>query len=300
MSNTKPLILFVGQPLFPVDQMKKSLVQMCGDKFEPTFVVAKDGLEATLKLRNQKFDSVVVDHKALQSNKGSFLSVFTEDDKDSKPATVVMIVPELTWEVPREIKGTAIPVVDPYPEESLIRVLAKAISAQAVMNPGGSFAVDVKVLNALIKATSFVCSQYGISNMKMLKPEIKKQEDPWRGDIAAAIGIDSKMFQGMMILSFSEKVYLQILTTMLGEEQTSINADNADAIGELSNMILGNAKSDFTNYEIKMTIPQILEKNKRPEVPAGSASIIITTDTPVGSFYIETLAFRVVAGSKAA
>jgi chemotaxis protein CheX len=112
--------------------------------------------------------------------------------------------------------------------------------------------------------------------------------------------VDPGPFQGTLLISFDEIVYLKMVTSMLGEEQTGLNADNADAVGEVANMILGNAKSDFTEYEIGMSLPKLLKKGVLPEAPNGSAEILIAGEVAEKFLYIQVIAHPVAAGVPAA
>jgi CheY-specific phosphatase CheX/CheY-like chemotaxis protein len=292
------MILYVGQPPSSMEQARVGLVETLGKRADPVFVVAKDGPEAGMKVVNQRFDAIIIDHKAPRIGEGTFLQKI-RISKNTKAAGILVIVPRADWILQPELSSADQMIVTPYTTELLVRALAKALSTNHVEAPpapkkaSSSFAVDAKVLNAIIKSTCFVCGQFGIENIRILKPEVRKPNGSWNGDIAASIGINSRLFQGMLMLSFDQSAYLKMLSGMLGEEFTSITPDNLDAIGELSNMILGNAKSDFTQYDVSMSIPKILDKNTPPHVPSGSASILIKAETPHGLIYMEVLAFPI-------
>jgi CheY-specific phosphatase CheX/CheY-like chemotaxis protein len=295
-SPLRKMILYVGQPPSSMEQARNGLVETLGKRADPVFVIAKDGPEAGMKVINQRFDAIIIDHKAPRIGEGTFLQKI-RISKNTKSAGILVIVPRADWILQPELSSADQMLVTPYTTELLVRALAKALSANHVEPPPSpkkstsSFAVDARVLNAIIKSTCFVCGQFGIEDIRMLKPEVRKPNGTWIGDIAASIGINSRVFQGMLVLSFDQSTYLKMLSGMLGEEFAAITPENFDAIGELSNMILGNAKSDFTQYDVSMSIPKILEKGHAPETPKGSASILIKAETPYGSVYIEVLAF---------
>ncbi len=294
----KKVILYLGQPQVAIDDVRQGLAATLGDKSTLVFVIAKDGPDAELRALNQKFDAIIIDHKAPRLNEGTFVQAL-KTFKNTKCASVLVLIPQENWELQGPLKSADQMLVSPCSADMLVRALAKVFATPEIQETkekkSCGFAVDARVLNAIVKASCFVCQQFGIETKQFQKPQVQKSELGLSGDVAASIEIQSRVFKGMLVLSFQEKVYLKMLTNMFGEEQTVINADNLDAIGELSNMILGNAKSDFTQYDVAMSIPKILKKGIHPEVPAGSASILMTGETPHGQFYVEVIAFPVVA-----
>jgi CheY-specific phosphatase CheX/CheY-like chemotaxis protein len=294
----KKVILYLGQPSVAIDEARQSLAATLGDKTNPVFIVAKDGPDAELRVLNQKFDAIVVDHKAPRLNEGSFIKNL-KSDKNTKCANVLVIVPQENWELHGVLKTADQTIVKPCTLEILVRALAKALATPENMPESkekkSGFTVDARVVNAIVKASCFVCQQFGIETTHFQKPQVQRCDVGLSGDVAASIEIQSRVFKGMLVLSFQESVYLRMLTNMFGEEQTTINSENQDAIGELSNMILGNAKSDFTQYDVAMSIPKILKKGTPPTIPAGSASILMTGETVHGRFFVEVIAFPISA-----
>ncbi len=298
-SPIKKVILFLGQPDGEKNQIKKEWGDSLDSKTTPLFVIAKDGPDATSKAANQKFDAVVVDMKLPRLQESLFLESIQKNQNVAK-AEVIAIVPQAGFILPQTLENAGQVITKPYTPDILIRALAKSLAAiqagsqETVKGrPNCDYAVDVRILNALVKATTFICQQFGVTNVQLKKPEIKPVDKPWYGDIGACIGIQSRVFQGAMIISFEQAVFLKIMSEMLGETQSLINDENKDAIGEISNMILGNAKSDFTQYDVGMTIPTILSKGANPSCPAGAAALLIPAETPFGMVYIEVIAHKV-------
>ncbi len=276
-----------------LEEARKALCDSLGAKVQPTFMTAKDGPEAERRTQNQKFDVIIIDPQVPRINEGLFLKTL-KTDRNTKNANIVLMLPDENWNIPAMLTVADQKLVAPCALDLLVRALAKCLAtpdAKADVSAGGSFAVDARVLNAIVKASCFVCQQFGIEATKFQKPQVQKKDGSWSGDIAATIDIKSQKFQGRLVLSFDQSVYLKLLENMLGEVQTAINAENADAIGELTNMILGNAKADFTEYNIAMSIPKILQKGTIPDAVTGCASILLAGDTPHGLFYIEVVAY---------
>jgi chemotaxis protein CheX len=302
-SPIKKMILYLGQPQFEVEQARQALADSLGARANPVFVLAKDGPDAERRVDNQKFDAVIIDHQAPRLSEGSFLRGL-KNGKNTNGANVLVTIPADDWVLPPELNDADQRLVMPFTVDILVRALAKALATPDLQETQGAacdkqsaFAVDVRVLNAIVKAACFVCQQFGIETSKFHKPQVRKNNEAWSGDIAASIEIQSRLFKGLMIISFEKSVYLKLLENMLGDVQTEINAENSDAIGEIANMILGNAKADFTQYDVGMSIPKMLAKGSVPQCPAGKASIVLTAETAHGPFYIEVIAFPIKSPS---
>jgi chemotaxis protein CheX len=97
-----------------------------------------------------------------------------------------------------------------------------------------------------------------------VKPEAKELEtkDSTDGtyDISAIIGI-SGSGAGGVVMSFPEDVACKLVSKMLGEEITELNQDVCDGIGELVNIITGNAKRGLVKFgygDLSLSLPNVV------------------------------------------
>lgn len=95
-------------------------------------------------------------------------------------------------------------------------------------------------INPFLEATINVVSTMAMKNPSAGKPYLKKDKKA-SGDISGIIGLTGAK-RGAIVLSFSSPAACVIIGSMLGEEFTEINKDIADAVGELTNMISGDAR----------------------------------------------------------
>lgn len=89
--------------------------------------------------------------------------------------------------------------------------------------------------------------------------EIKESTDGTY-DISAMIGISGSSTGGVVI-SFPEDVACKIVSRMLGEEISELNQDVSDGIGELVNIIAGNAKRGLVKYgfqDLSQSLPHVV------------------------------------------
>jgi len=100
--------------------------------------------------------------------------------------------------------------------------------------------MDVKLINPFLAAAMHVLKTMAQVDAKPGKPFLKK-DDVAIGDVSAIIGITGAA-QGSMALIFTEQCIKHIASNLLGEPFTQLNHEVRDAVGELTNMICGDAR----------------------------------------------------------
>lgn len=150
---------------------------------------------------------------------------------------------------------------------------------------------DVNFINPFLLATVKVLKVQCFLEAKPGKPKLKKHDDPMLlGDISGVIGLTAEAFAGTLALSFPEVVFLKIASNMLGEECKAITPEIVDLAGELSNIILGQAKLQLNNlgFVIQQALPScIWGKDHQVKTFGGGVCIILPFETSAGTFYTE-------------
>ncbi len=97
-----------------------------------------------------------------------------------------------------------------------------------------------------------------------VKPEEKelemKESPDGTYDISAIIGI-SGSGTGAVVMSFPKDVACRLVSRMLGEEITEVDQDVFDGVGELVNIITGNAKRGLVKYgfdNLSVSLPNVV------------------------------------------
>jgi chemotaxis protein CheX len=75
--------------------------------------------------------------------------------------------------------------------------------------------------------------------------------------ISGVIGLTGKAV-GTVVINLSEQLAIKGASTMLMTELDSIDGDVQDAVGELANMIAGQAKAELAEYEMSVSLPNII------------------------------------------
>jgi chemotaxis protein CheX len=150
---------------------------------------------------------------------------------------------------------------------------------------------DVNFINPFLNATQKVFKIQCFMEITPGKPQLKKPTDPLlMGDVSGIISISSETFNGTLAISMPTAVFCKIAKNMLGEEHTEITDQNVDLIGELSNIVLGQAKMELNQigYSIQMAIPScVWGKDHKVKSFGAGICIVIPFETEAGTFYSE-------------
>jgi chemotaxis protein CheX len=152
--------------------------------------------------------------------------------------------------------------------------------------------MDVNIMNPFLGAAVHVLKTMAHIEPKPGKPYLKR-DNLASGDVSAIIGITGDA-QGSMALTFSETCIKEVLHGLIGIVVDEINEDVRDAVGELTNMICGNARGVLGEAGIKLQagIPTIVTgKNHSLTHIYNGPRIAMPFTTPHGDFVVE-LAFN--------
>jgi chemotaxis protein CheX len=118
------------------------------------------------------------------------------------------------------------------------------------------------------------------------KPALKKNGDPMY-DVSGIIGLSGNA-QGSISLSFPKIVALKAVSAMIGSEIKIIGPEITDGIGEIVNIIAGNAKQNLTQYNLTISLPNVIVgKDHSVTAPSGIATIIVPFTSAIGNFAME-------------
>jgi chemotaxis protein CheX len=105
-------------------------------------------------------------------------------------------------------------------------------------------------------------------------------------DVSGIIGISGEVL-GCIVVSFPTKIALKVGSFLLEEELTEVDGDCTDAIGEVANMIAGDAKKKFPKANTTISVPSVIIGSHKVAYPSGIPIISIPCETEAGQFAIE-------------
>ncbi len=106
-----------------------------------------------------------------------------------------------------------------------------------------------KYIQALLDGTRNVLKTMASTDPTPGKPFINKEKKTM-GDISGIIGFTGAK-QGALVVSFSNACALKVVSAMLMEDYTEINEEIYDAVGEITNMISGDARQQLEKLGMK-------------------------------------------------
>ena len=148
--------------------------------------------------------------------------------------------------------------------------------------------MNVELINPFLTATVNVIKTMAFTDVKPGKPFIKKDSQA-TGDVSAVIGITGQS-EGSLSVSFTEPCICNIVSNMFGESITSVNHEVEDAVGEITNMISGDARRELSekNIMLKAAIPSVITGTGHTikHMTKGPV-IVIPFSTDSGDFAVE-------------
>ena len=148
--------------------------------------------------------------------------------------------------------------------------------------------MDVTLINPFIDATLNVLETMAFTKAEAGKPYLKNDQVA-RGDVTGVIGLIGET-SGTISVSFSEKCILAIVSNMFGEEMKEMNNEIKDAVGEIANMISGQARKKLEELgrSLQAAIPTvIMGKNHAITHVTSHPVVAIPFGTDNGEFTVE-------------
>ena len=144
--------------------------------------------------------------------------------------------------------------------------------------------MDVAYINPFVVSTIETFTKMLNSEAKPGKILLKTDESATY-DISGVIGLSGEA-QGSICLSFPKLIALKVVSALVGAEIKIIGPEVSDAIGEIANIIAGNAKQHLTQYNL--SLPKvIMGKDHKIASQRGIPTIIVPFESSLGNFAME-------------
>jgi chemotaxis protein CheX len=109
------------------------------------------------------------------------------------------------------------------------------------------------------------------------KQFFKKEKRPTT-DVISMITMSGPV-SGFICLGISKKLAFLLSSKLLECEVSEANGDCIDAIGEITNMIAGNAKSEFPDDGVIISVPKVILDPSKDPYPTSAPVISIPFET---------------------
>lgn len=149
--------------------------------------------------------------------------------------------------------------------------------------------IDVSLVGPFINATLNVLKTMAFTQANASDPYLKNKETA-NGDVSGVIGMTGD-HNGSLSVSFPEEMILAIVSNMFGEEMTKVNDEIRDAVGEITNMISGQARQELERIGVSLdaAIPTVIS-GKNHTIKHISSYPIVAVDFTIekGEFSSES------------
>lgn len=105
-----------------------------------------------------------------------------------------------------------------------------------------------------------------------------------RSDISGIIVL-SGMARGSVALSFPRITALKVVSAFVGDRILALDDTAADAIGELVNIVAGGAKTELSQFKIRVSLPSVLLGEAQGQAKLkGILPMLVPFRCPQGDF----------------
>ncbi len=116
--------------------------------------------------------------------------------------------------------------------------------------------MKVQYINPFLQATNRLFQEYMDIKITSEKPYIN--QDPNKlGDVSAIIGLAGET-TGAVVLSFSHDTAISVISKFAHKKYIAMGSEVVDGVGELVNIIAGNAKKDLEDFRIMISLPGVI------------------------------------------
>ncbi len=148
-----------------------------------------------------------------------------------------------------------------------------------------SIIMDVRYINPFIAAIKHLFKTMLDTDVVVSRPCVKSK-GMRSSDVSAAIGFSGQA-AGSVVLCFSRKVAGAVASKFAGDDISELNADLADALGELANMVAGQAKAKMDGLDISISLPRVAIGSVTTLQNSRIPILTLPCDSSLGRFSIE-------------
>lgn len=128
---------------------------------------------------------------------------------------------------------------------------------------------------------------------KMLKCQVTRgqltlaQSGAKHFPISGVIGLSGKA-AGAVVINLSETLALRAASELLMAPMDQVNDDVLDVVGELANVVAGHAKTELEQYEMSVSLPNVITgEGHEIRFPTGAHAIAVPFETDFGPLRLE-------------
>jgi chemotaxis protein CheX len=153
--------------------------------------------------------------------------------------------------------------------------------------------MDVQFINPVLNAIKNTLQQMAsLNNMSIGKPQVIRNYQVACGIVTGIMTMSSEKSHASIALTFSESAILSIASKLLPENHNSVNGIVGDLVGELANIVMGDAKRQLEEKDLifQMSLPIIIIGREHLIAHKANAPVIrVPFSTQAGEFCVEAV-----------
>jgi chemotaxis protein CheX len=145
--------------------------------------------------------------------------------------------------------------------------------------------MQVKYINPFLKATMNLFQDYLGLEVSGGKPYlVADPQDLY--EVSGLIGLAGET-AGAVVLSMSRETAIKVISRMSGQTFQALGSEVLDGVGELVNIIAGNAKQDLLQFKIQISLPGVVTgKSYKIHWPEKIPVVAVPFESELGPFTI--------------
>jgi len=145
--------------------------------------------------------------------------------------------------------------------------------------------MKAKYINPFLAASVNLFRNYLGVNCTSSPPYLN-QEPQNLEEVSGLIGLAGETV-GAVVLSFNRETAIKIASLMAGKTYHVLSNEVLDIVGELVNIVAGNAKRDLLDFRINISLPGVIVgQSSRIKWPSNVPVITIPFQSDAGSFTV--------------
>jgi len=145
--------------------------------------------------------------------------------------------------------------------------------------------MKVKYVNPFLKASMNLFKDYLGLSLESGKPHLLANPQDL-GEVSGIIGLAGET-KGAVVLSFSRETAIKMVSRFEKREYYALGSEVIDGVGELINIIAGNAKQDLLDFRIEISLPGVITGgNYKIHWPEGIPVVSIPFGSELGPFTV--------------
>lgn len=146
--------------------------------------------------------------------------------------------------------------------------------------------MKAKYINPFLAASVGLFKDYlGYSEISNEKPYLNV-DSGYLNEVSAIIGLAGETI-GAVVLSFDRETAINIVSKFSGYSYRALSKEVIDGVGELVNIIAGNAKKDLEGLRLEISLPGVVVgENYNINWPQGVPVITIPFHSEAGDFSV--------------